>query len=74
MKEEDITGRKSEDHFEMIRLTKEHNNANCLSIGARFVSQEEAQLAVKLWLEREFTQEERHVRRLKKILEIEQKG
>lgn len=63
----DITGRKSEDIFEMIRLTREHNNANVLSIGARFVSEEEAKEAVKLWLATPFSNEERHKRRIDKI-------
>lgn len=70
----DVTGRTSEDPFEMIRLTGEHNNANVLSIGARFVTEEEATNAVKLWLEQPFTNEERHVRRINKIKEIEERG
>lgn len=68
----DITGRKSTDPFEMIRLTKEHNNANMLSIGARFITEEEANLAAKLWLDTDFKNEERHVRRINKIKEIEE--
>jgi len=67
----DITGRKSSDPFEIIRLTREHNNANMLSIGARFVTKEEANLAVKIWLDTTFKNEERHARRLRKIKEIE---
>ena len=70
----DITGRTSDDPFEMIRLTKEHNNANILSIGARFVSEEEANLAAKFWLDTDFKNEERHVRRINKIKEIEERG
>lgn len=67
----DVTGRVSEDPYEMIRLTREHNDANILSIGARFVTDQEAMEAVKLWLETPFSQDQRHVRRLKKIEEIE---
>lgn len=67
----DITGRKSDDHFEMIRLTREHNDANILSVGARFVSEEEATIAIRLWLDSPFTKEERHVRRLEKIKALE---
>ena len=67
----DITGRKSEDPYEMIRLTREHNNANVLSIGARFVTEEDALKAVKLWLAQDFTKDERHVRRINKISGIE---
>ena len=71
VKAADITGRESDDQFEMIRLTREHNDANILSIGARFVTEENALKAVKLWLEQEFTKDERHVRRIKKIAAIE---
>lgn len=52
---------------EIIPLSREHNDANILSIGARFVSVEEAKEAVELWLETAFGGEERHVRRINKI-------
>lgn len=52
---------------EIVKLSREHNNANILSLGARFVSEEEAKAAVKLWLETPFASEERHVRRINKI-------
>lgn len=70
----DVTGRTSEDPFEMIRLTREHNNANMLSIGARFVSDDAAKKAIELWLTNQFTSEERHVRRINKIKSIETNG
>jgi len=54
-------------NLEIIRLSREHNDANVLSLGARFVSVEEAQEAVKLWLETSFSGEERHARRNKNI-------
>lgn len=63
----DIAGRKSEDPFEIIRLAREHNNSNLLSLGARFLREEEAQEAVRRWLETPFSGEERHARRLKQI-------
>ena len=50
-----------------IVISKLHNNANILSLGARFLNLEEAKRAVKLWLESEFNNEERHVRRIRKI-------
>ncbi|MBI4038032.1 RpiB/LacA/LacB family sugar-phosphate isomerase [Candidatus Daviesbacteria bacterium] len=68
----DVTGRVSEDPFEMIRLTREHNNANVLSLGARFLKEEEATQAVQLWLKAPFSQEGRHVRRIDKIKKIEE--
>ncbi len=56
--------------LEIIKLSREHNDANILSIGARFVSIEEALKVVDLWLTTEFSNEDRHVRRLKQIDEI----
>ncbi|MBP9711316.1 MAG: RpiB/LacA/LacB family sugar-phosphate isomerase [Candidatus Pacebacteria bacterium] len=52
---------------DMLKLSREHNDANILSIGARFVSGEEAKRAVDLWLATPFTGEERHARRLAKF-------
>ncbi len=63
----DVTGRMSVDPYEMIRLTREHNNANMLSIGVRFVTNEEALKVAKLWLDAPFPADERHVRRIEKI-------
>jgi ribose 5-phosphate isomerase B len=51
---------------DIIRLSREHNDANILSLGARFLSEEEAKKAVKLWLETPFSNKERHIRRIKK--------
>lgn len=52
---------------DIIRLSREHNDANVLSLAARFLSEEEAKKIVKLWLETEFLGEERHKRRILKI-------
>ena len=54
---------------EIIKLSREHNDAN-LSLGSRFVTNDEALSAVKLWLNTPFSNEERHVRRIKEIDEI----
>ena len=55
----------------LIQLTKQHNGANILSLGARFLTEKEAIQIVKLWLKTKFSNEERHVRRLRKIEEFE---
>lgn len=53
--------------LEIVKLSREHNDANVLSLGARFLNEDEAKQAVKLWLETKFSGEERHVRRIGKI-------
>ena len=53
-----------------IVISREHNDANVLSLGARFLGDEAAKNAVKTWLETKFSGEERHVRRIAKIAEI----
>lgn len=68
----DITGRQSNDPFEMIKLTREHNDANVLSLGVRFLNDEDALKAVEIWLKEPFTGEPRHVRRIEKIKQIEE--
>jgi ribose 5-phosphate isomerase B len=55
----------------IITLAKEHNNANILSIGARFVSEKKAKLMVKKWLNTSFSKEIRHERRIRKIKRFE---
>jgi len=52
---------------EILKLSREHNDANILSLGARFITQDEAKEAVLLWLTTPFSGEERHVRRIGKI-------
>lgn len=53
--------------YKIIELSRQHNNANVLSLGARFLSEEEAKEAVKLWLKTPFSKDVRHQRRIKKI-------
>jgi len=36
--------------LQIIKLSREHNDANALSLGARFLDEEEAKAAVSLWL------------------------
>ena len=55
----------------IINLSRQHNAANVLSIGARFVTEEEALEAIDMWLETAFSEDERHARRIAKIDEID---
>ena len=52
---------------DIIKLSRTHNNANILSLGARFLTIGEAKKAVKLWLETNFPGDERHERRINKL-------
>lgn len=52
---------------QIIRLSREHNNANVLSLGARFLTPKEGLSAVALWLKTPFSRKERHARRIEKI-------
>ena len=63
----DVEGRQSDDSFEIIRLGREHNNANVLSLSARFLTDDEAKHAVLLFLETKFGRDVRHVRRIEKL-------
>ena len=52
---------------QIITLGRAHNNTNVLSLGARFISLEEAQKAVTLWLVTSFSGDARHIRRIAQI-------
>jgi ribose 5-phosphate isomerase B len=60
-------------NLKIIKLSRTHNDANILSLGARFLSKKEAILAVKTWLETDFNKEKRHIRRIKQTQDIEEK-
>ncbi|HEU0139986.1 MAG TPA: ribose 5-phosphate isomerase B [Bryobacteraceae bacterium] len=55
---------------EEVRLTRAHNDANVLTIGAKFTPDSEAERMVDTFLATEF-EAGRHARRLKKISELE---
>ena len=52
---------------DIVTLSREHNDANVLALGAAFLSPDEVKLAVRLWLDTTFSGDERHVRRINKI-------
>jgi len=57
---------------EMARLSREHNNANVLTIGARLTDENTAKEIVRVWLTTDFAGD-RHLRRINKIRDIERK-
>jgi ribose 5-phosphate isomerase B len=56
---------------ENVRLAREHNDANVLSLGSAFVSDDQANTLAKLFLTTPFSNEERHKRRIDKISKLE---
>ena len=51
---------------EIIKLSRQHNNANILSLGARFMSEEEMYKTIEVWLSTDF-ESGRHQRRIEKL-------
>lgn len=52
---------------DIIILGREHNDSNILSLGARFLKTKQAEAAIEEWLTTNFSNKERHKRRIKKI-------
>lgn len=63
----DANGRVSSSPYEIVKLSREHNNSNMLSLAARFVSLADMKQVIKLWLDTPFTEQPRHVRRIDKL-------
>ncbi len=57
-------------HEDIVKLSREHNNANILSLGARFLTVEQVERAIDLWIETGFDGG-RHQRRIEKITKLE---
>jgi len=55
---------------DIARLARQHNNANILSLPARFMSENDAAGVVKAWFDADF-EGGRHEKRVEKITEIE---
>ena len=51
---------------EIIELSRQHNNANILSIGARFMSEKEIYRIIEIWFDTDF-EAGRHQRRINKL-------
>lgn len=55
-------------------LARDHNDANVCALGARQHSQEEVLELVKIFVAKDFSKDERHVRRIGKIASFETTG
>lgn len=63
----DAEGRTSDDPYEILRLSRQHNHANVLSLSGRFLSLEEMKQAVQVWLSTPYDPAARHSRRVRKL-------
>jgi ribose 5-phosphate isomerase B len=63
----DAEGNRSDDPYEIVKLSRQHNDANVLSLSGRFLTLEQMKTAIKIWLETPFSGAERHTRRIKKL-------
>ena len=55
------------------RLTREHNDANMIALGGGFVGPLLAAEIVDIFLDTPFSGEEKHVRRVNKVMELDQR-
>ena len=53
------------------RLTREHNDTNMMAIGAGIVGKNMALEIIDTWLTTEFSHDERHQRRINKLMAVE---
>jgi ribose 5-phosphate isomerase B len=58
-------------NVENVKLSREHNDANILALGSAFINEDLAKELVMIFLQTQFTKDERHIRRINKIKEIE---
>ena len=59
---------------ETAALGRMHNNANVVAVGARMHTADEAARFVEVFLDTDFTGEERHVRRIAMLTDYEDTG
>jgi ribose 5-phosphate isomerase B len=52
-------------------MSREHNDANMLALGGRVLGIDLAKMIVKTWLETKFSGDERHKRRIAKVMAVE---
>ena len=60
--------------IETAKLAKEHNNANVIAVGGRMHEISFVKVIIDAFISEPFSHDERHVRRIKKISDFENKG
>lgn len=63
----DAEGNISDDPYEIVKLSRQHNDANVLSLSARFLTIDEMKKACEVWLDTPFSYIDRHQRRIEKL-------
>ena len=61
------------ENVDEVRLTREHNDANVLTLGARFTTEDRAVELIRVFLSTEF-EGGRHARRVAQVAEIEKRN
>lgn len=59
---------------QVAQQSREHEDANVLVLPADWLDEAQMRKIILVWIETEFTDEDRHIRRLKKIREAEEKN
>ncbi len=63
-------GQLASDPYEILRLSRQHNHANMLSLSGSFLSLDEMKQAIQVWLTTPYSDAERHGRRVQKLDEL----
>jgi len=66
----DAEGRTSDDPYEILKLSRQHNHANVLSLSDRFLTLDEMKQAITTWLSTPYSDAARHARRVRKLDEL----
>lgn len=56
------------------KMSREHNNANMIALGARVVGTELAKMILRTWLSTDFAGGERHSRRVGELITLDEGG
>lgn len=57
---------------EIAKVTREHNDSNILVLGPRFTKEEVLFEIIDNWLETDFSNDPRHIKRIEKVAEVEE--